>query len=88
MFKISAKTFAKKCVHTIKVNKTENKSVLSIEMIDKQKKLDVKNIRDLVYKDIKTNDLTDKHIKKYKRHGSELIEGDKFAYAHEVIIIP
>ena len=40
MFKITAETFAKNCVHTIKVNKTENKSVLWINMIDILKKLD------------------------------------------------
>ena len=60
--------------------KTDNKSVLWIKMIDIQKKLeDVKNIHDLVGKEIKgkfnTNNLTDEQIKKYKRHGSELIDG-------------
>ena len=39
MFKVTAETFAKNCVHTIKVNKTENKSVLWIKMIDIQKDL-------------------------------------------------
>ena len=33
MFKVTAKTFAKNCVHTIKVNKTDKKSVLWIKMI-------------------------------------------------------
>ena len=60
-------------------------------MIDIQKKLDVKNIHDLVDKEskgkFKTNNLTDEQIKKYKRHGSELIDGEKFVYAHEGIII-
>ena len=49
MFKFTAETFAKNCVHTIKVNKT----VLWIKMIDNQKKLDIKNIDDLVDKEIK-----------------------------------
>ena len=44
---------------------------------------------DLVDKEIKgkfkTNNLTDEQIKK---HGSELIDGEKFVYAHEGIIIP
>ena len=44
MFKVTAETSAKNCVHTIKVNKTDNKSVLWMKTIDKQKKLDVKNI--------------------------------------------
>ena len=52
MFKVTAETFAKNCVHTIKVNKTDNKSVLWIKMIDIQKKLDVKNIHDLVDKEM------------------------------------
>ena len=33
MFKVTAKTFAKNCVHKIKVNKTDKKSVLWIKMI-------------------------------------------------------
>ena len=57
-----------------------------------KKKLDVKRIHDLIDKEIKgkckTNNLTDEQIKKCKRHGSELIEGEKFVYAHEGIIIP
>ena len=74
MFKVTAEIFAKNCVHTIKVNKTDNKSVLWIKMIDIQKKLDVKNIHDLVDKQIKskfkTNNPTNEQIKKYKKHGS------------------
>ena len=91
MFKVTAETF-KNCVHTIKVNKTNNKSVLWVKMIDIKKTLDVKNIHDLVDKEIngkfKTNNLIDEQIKKYKRHGSELIDGEKFVHAHEGIIIP
>ena len=74
MFEITPETFAKNCVHTIKVNKTDNKSVLWIKMIDIQKKLDVKNIHDLADKEIKskfkTNNPTNEQIKKYKKHGS------------------
>ena len=92
MFKVITETFAKNCVHTIKIYKTDNKSVLRIKMIEIQKKLDVKNIHDLVDKEIKgkfkTNNLTDELIKKYKRLGSELIDGGKFVYAQEGIIIP
>ena len=79
MFKIGAKTSAKNSAHTIKVNKIDNKSVLWIKMIDIQKTLDVKNKHDLVNKGIKdkckTNNPTDEDNKKYKRHGSELIDG-------------
>ena len=61
-------------------------------MIDVKKTLDVKNIHDLVDKEIngkfKTNNLIDEQTKKYKRHGSELVDGEKFVHAHEDIIIP
>ena len=90
MFKVTAETFAKNCVHTIKVNKTDNKSVLWMKTIDKQKKLDVKNIHVLVDKEIKdkfkTNNPTNEQIKKYKEYGPELFDGEKFGYAHDVII--
>ena len=60
-------------------------------MIDIQNKLDVKNINDLVDKEIKgkfkTNNLTDERIKKYKIHESELIDDEKFMYAHERAVI-
>ena len=92
MYKMLLLTHLLNCVHTIKVNKTDNKSVLWIKMIDIRKKLDVKNIHDLVDKKIKgkfkTNNLTAEQIKKYKIHGSELIDGKKFMYAHEGVIIP
>ena len=48
MFKVTAETFVKSCVYAIKLNKTDNKSVLWIKTIDIKKKLDVKNIHDLV----------------------------------------
>ena len=79
MFQVTAETFARNCVYTVKVNKTDNKSVLWIKMIDIQKTLDVKNKHDLVNNGIKdkfkTNNPTDEDNKKYKRHGSELIDG-------------
>ena len=63
MFKVTAETFAKSCVYTIKLNKTDNTSVLWIKMIDMKKKLDIKNIHYSVDKEIKgkfkTNNLTD-----------------------------
>ena len=79
MFKVTAEIFAKNCVHTIKVTKTDNKSALWVNMTGIQETLDVKNFYDLVDKGIKgkfkTNNLTDKQIKKYKRHESVLIDG-------------
>ena len=54
--------------------------------------MDVKNIFDLVDKEIKakfeTNYPTEQQIRKYKRHGSELIENQKFMNARECILIP
>ena len=55
MFKVTAETFAKNCVHTIKVNKTDNKSVLWIKTIDIQNKLDVKNIHNWLIKKLRAN---------------------------------
>ena len=67
MFKVTVETFAKNGVHTIKVNKIDNESVLWIKMINIQNKLDVKIIHDLVDKEIKgkfkTNCLTDEQNK-------------------------
>ena len=89
IFNVTVETFAKNSGHTIKVNKAHNKSVLWITMIDMQKLFDVKNINDMVHKEIIfNNNLRDEQIKKYKRHGSELTDGEKFVYAHEGIIIP
>ena len=63
--------------------------MLWIKMTDIQIKTDVKNIHDQVDKEIKskfkTNNLTGKQI---NIHGSELLDGEKFVYAHEGIIIP
>ena len=74
-------------------NKTTKKeSVLWIKTIDLGKKLDIKNICDSVDKEIrgkfKDNYPTKEQIKKYKKHGSELIKSEKVMYGHEDIIIP
>ena len=37
MLKVIAETFTKTCVHTIKVNKTDNKSMLWIKSEEKRK---------------------------------------------------
>ena len=70
MFKVTAQTFAKNCFHTIKVNKTDKKSVLWIKMIDIRKYLGVKNIHDLVDKEIegkfRTYNLTINKLKSIK----------------------
>ena len=55
------------------------------------KKLDAKIIHNLVDKEIKdkfkTNNPINEQIKKYKILGSKLIDGEKFAYAHEGVMI-
>ena len=65
IYKVTAETFDKNCIHTIKVNKTDNKSVLWIKLIDIKKKLNVKNIHDLVNKEMKTSNPTDEQIVKH-----------------------
>ena len=56
------------------------------------KTLDVNSVHDRVDKEIKgkfkTNNQRNEQIKKYQKHGSELIDGEKFVYAHEWIITP
>ena len=56
------------------------------------KKLDVKNIFNLVYREIKDKfkdkKRTEKQVKKYKRHGSEFIKNVKQIYAHEDVAVP
>ena len=66
--------------------------MLWIKMIDIQKKLDVKNIHDLIDKEIKgkckTNNAANEQIKNYKTQASKLIDGETFVYVHEGFIIP
>ena len=54
--------------------------------------MDFENIYDLIDKEIKNkfnfNNCTKQHIRKYKRHGSELIKDEIFVYTHEDIITP
>ena len=92
MVSISAETFGKNCIHSIKQLRKGKESVLWIRIKDIGEKLDVKNIGDLIYKEIKgkfeTNYLIEQQIRKYKQHGSEFIQDINFMYAHECIIIP
>ena len=54
--------------------------------------LGVQNIYDLVDKETKdkceANDTTKQQIRKYERHGSNLIDGGKIVYTYEDIIMP
>ena len=92
MVDISAKTFAKDCIHTITQLRKSKEAFLWITIKDIGRKLDVKNIFDLVDKEIKgkfgSNYPAKQQIRKYRRHGSEFIEGIKFIYADECIIVP
>ena len=92
MVNINAEIFAKNCIHTIKQLRKSKEQILWIRIKDIGRKLDVKNIFYLVDKESKgkfnTNNPTKQQIKKYKRHGSELIKDEKFMYAHEDIITP
>ena len=92
MVDISAENFAKICIYTITQLKKGKEPILWIRIKDIGRKLGVKNISDLVDKEIKGKFETDYYIKqqirKYKRHGSELIKSEKFMYAHKCIIIP
>ena len=87
MFNINADTYAESCVHTKNVIKKDNKPILWIKMHDIQDNLCAKNMSGLTIKAIKgiynTKTLTDKKISAYKKHGSELIDGEKFMYIHK-----
>ena len=52
----------------------------------------VDNIYDLIDKEIKgkfdSRNLKNEQIRKYKRHGSELIDREKFVYTHKDIMVP
>ena len=70
MVDISAETFAKNCIQTIKQLKKGKEPNLWIRIKDIVEKVDVKNIFDLVDKEIKgkfeTNYFTKQQIRKYK----------------------
>ena len=64
MIDINADTYAKNCVHTIKVIQKDNKSVLWVKMHDIEEKLGIKNMSDLIMKAIKGIDNTKNPTKK------------------------
>ena len=82
MVDFSAETFAKNWIHTINQLKTCKKSIFWLRIKDIGRELNVKNIFDLVDKEIKgkfkTNYPTEQQIRKYKRHGSEFIKNETF----------
>ena len=87
MIEISAKTFAKNCVYNI----IDKGKLLWLTNKDIGEKLGVENIYDLIDKEMKgrfeTRNPTDEQTREYKRHGSELIDGEKFTCTPEDIII-
>ena len=93
MVEISAETFVGNYIHTITLLKNGKEPILWIIIKDiKERKVNIKNIFDLVDKEIKgkfeTNYPTEQQVRKYERHGSKFIESIKFIYTHECIIIP
>ena len=92
MVKINTKTWNNSGVYVTIIHcRGENKPVLWLRIKDIGRESDVKNILDLLDKEIKgklnTNNPKKQQIRKYKKHGSEFIEDTKFMYAHECIII-
>ena len=88
---ITAEVFAENCICTIRRQKKGKESVLRIRIKDLGEKLNIKNIFDSADKEIKSkfkNCPTKEQIKKYKKCGSELIEGIKHIYANEDVVIP
>ena len=78
MVNVSAETFAKNCIHTIKQLRKGKERVLWIRIKDIGEKLDVKDTGDLIYKEIKgkfeTNYLTEQQIRKYKNMDQNLFK--------------
>ena len=81
--KLSEITRNKKKKHKKIVVLAKNKICGSAE------KLGVQKIYDLVDKGkCETENNTKQQMRKYERHGSKLIDGEKFVYTHEDIIVP
>ena len=72
MVEITKETFSKNCIHTITQVRKRKILAIWIRIKDVGEILDVKNIFDLVDKEIKskseTNYPTEQQIRKYKRH--------------------
>ena len=88
MFKISAERFAKNYVYKI----IDKEKKLWLRNKDIGEKLGVKNVCDLIDKEMKgkceTKNPTNEQIKEHKRHESELIKVEKYKYIYEHIMIP
>ena len=88
MVNISAQTYAENCIHNI----IDKEKMLWLRNKHIGEKLVVENIYDLIDKEIKgkfeTRKSTSEKIREYKRYGSEQIDGEKFIYTREDIIMP
>ena len=85
MFQVSAEMFHKNYVY----NTTGKEKKLRPRIDDKGEKLGAQSILDEKIKGkCKTKNPTKQQIKKYKRHGSKLIDNKKFVYTHENILMP
>ena len=87
MLKISAETFPENYIYNI----TDKEKRLWLRNKDIGEKLGVENIYDLIDKEIKgkfeTRNPTNEQIIEYKKHGSELVYGEKCMYTHEDMIM-
>ena len=88
ILKISAETHAKNCIHNI----IDKEKMLLLRKKHIGETLGVENIDDLIDKEIKgrfeTRNPTNEQINENKRHGSELIDVEKFMFIREDIIMP
>ena len=87
ILKISSETYAKNCVYNI----TDKEKMQWVRRKGIGEKLDVENIYDLIDKELKGRSETRNPTKKpreYKRHESQLIDGEKFMYTRKDIIMP
>ena len=87
MLKISAETFPENYIYNI----TDKEKRLWLRNKDIGEKLGVENIYDLIDKEIKgkfeTRNPTNEQIIECKKHGSELVYGEKCMYTHEDMIM-
>ena len=88
MLKISAETFAENYVHNI----IDKEKKLWLRNKDIWEKLGVQNMTWLIKKskvNVRLKILRNNKLENLsKRHGSKLIDGEKFVYTHEDIIMP
>ena len=87
ILKISAETYAKNCLYNI----IDKEKMLRARKKDIGEKLGVENIYYLIDKELKGRFETRNPTKKpreYKRHESQLIDGEKCMYTSEDIIMP